>query len=134
MSFNLKVLIIQERVSDGVVPNVESVFFYTLDGANIKVPPYYIVIPESDVNRLPGITLFIYTNYMYIENNIVLLNNNQWVILKYSLTNFNSNSSYLTILFSLNAILHLHSLKNNYGVASLYFLSYSYFNRSDRTR
>ena len=134
MSFNLKVHLIQERIADGVVLYVESVFFYTLDGLNIKVPPYYIVIPESDVNRLPGLTLFIYTNYMYIENNIVLLNNNQWVILKYSLTNFNSNSGYLTILFSLNAILHLHSLKNNYGVASLYFLSYSYFNRSDRTR
>ena len=134
MSFNLKVHLIQERIADGVVLYVESVFFYTLDGLNIKVPPYYIVIPESDVNRLPGLTLFIYTNYMYIENNIVLLNNNQWVILKYSLTNFNSNSGYLTILFSLNAVLHLHSLKNNYGVASLYFLSDSYFNRSDCAR
>ncbi len=134
MSFNLKALFIQERVSNGVVPYEESLFFYTLDRNKHKVPPYYIVIPESDVNRLSGLTLFIYTNYMYIENNIVLLNNNQWVILKYSLTNFNSNSGYLTILFSLNAILHLHSFKNNYGVASLYFLSYSYFNRSDRTR
>ena len=134
MLFNLKVLLIQERVTDGVALYVESLFFYTLDGLNAKVTPYYIVIPESDVNRLSGLTLFIYTNYMYIENNIVLLNNNQWVILKYSLTNFNSNSSYLTILFSLNAILHLHSLKNNYGVASLYFLSNSYFNRSDRAR
>ena len=134
MSFNLKVHLIQERVSDGVVPYVESLFFYTLDRNKHKTTPYYIVIPESDVNRLPGLTLFIYTNYMYIENNIVLLNNNQWVILKYSLTNFNSNSGYLTILFSLNAILHLHSLKNNYGVASFYFLSDSYFNRSNRAR
>ncbi len=128
MSFNLKVLLTQERVTDGVILYVESMFFYTLDGLNTKMPPYYIVIPESDVNRLSGLTLFIYTNYMYIEKNIVLLNNNQWVILKYSLTNFNSNSGYLTILFSLNAILHLHSFKNNYGVASLYFLSDSYFN------
>ena len=134
MSFNLKVHLIQERIADGVVPYVESLFFYTLDRNKHKTTPYYIVIPESDVNRLPGLTLFIYTNYMYIENNIILLNNNQWVILKYSLTNFNSNSGYLTILFSLNAILHLHSLKNNNGVASLYFLSYCYFNRSDCTR
>ncbi len=134
MSFNLKALFIQERVTDGVIRYLESMFFYTLDGINTKMPPYYIVIPESDVNQLSGITLFIYTNYMYIENNIVLLNNNQWVILKYSLTNFNSNSGYLTILFSLNAILHLHSFKNNNGVASLYFLSDSYFNRSDRAR
>ena len=134
MSFNLKALFIQERVYNGVVLYVESMFFYTLDRNKHKTAPYYIVIPESDVTRLSGITLFIYTNYMYIKNNIVLLNNNQWVILKYSLTNFNSNSGYLTILFSLNAILHLHSLKNNNGVASLYFLSYSYFNRSDRTR
>ena len=134
MSFNLKVLLTQERVSNGVVLYVESLFFYTLDRNKHKTAPYYIVIPESDVNRLPGLTLFIYTNYMYIEKNIVLLYNNQWVILKYSLTNFNSNSGYLTILFSLNAILHLHSFKNNYGVASLYFLSYSYFNRSDRAR
>ena len=134
MSFNLKVLFIQERVSNGVVLYVESMFFYTLDGINTKMPPYYIVIPESDVTQLPGLTLFIYTNYMYIESYIVLLNNYQWVILKYSLTNFNSNSGYLTILFSLNAVLHLHSFKYNYGVASLYFLSYSYFNRSNRTR
>ena len=134
MSFNLKALFIQERVSNGVVLYVKSMFFYTLDRNKHKTAPYYIVIPESDINRLPEITLFIYTNYMYIEDYIVLLNNNQWVILKYCLTNFNSNSGYLTILFSLNAILHLHSFKNNYGVASFYFLSNSYFNRSDRAR
>ena len=51
----------------------------------------------------------------------------QWLVFEYSLTNFNNDGCNLAVLFSFNAVLHLHSFEHKNSVACFNFLTYGNF-------
>ena len=56
------------------------------------------------------------------------------ILFEHSLTRLNADSSNLTILLSLDVVLHLHSLENDNSITCLYLLTNSYLDAGDSTR